>query len=325
MENRMRLHENKEMFRLAILAAADHFNIRDIFIEKDYWVTYVLKNLSQSKHKNQVVFKGGTSLSKAYRIINRFSEDIDLAIIAADGFTGNAIKKLIKEVEDHTTKGLTEIVDDATSKGSKFRKTVFEYPRIIHSNDFGQAKDKLLVEINSFANPHPYSEMPIQSIIADFFVQTGKKNMVDDNELNSFNINVLGLERTFTEKILSLVRASYAENPMEELNERVRHIYDLHYILSKATIRKFIADEGFKEMIKQVLADDEKNSQFQGDWTKKSLHEALIFADWKNVWKELQGVYQNQFRSLTFAELPDNTAINKSMNIIIKAIGIGRG
>lgn len=316
----MKLHGNTELFRQAILSTAEHFNIRDIFIEKDYWVTYVLKNLSQSKHKDKVVFKGGTSLSKAYRIINRFSEDIDLAIIGADEFSGSAIKKLIKEVEDHTTKGLTEIVDDATSKGSKFRKTVFEYPRIIDGNNFGQAKDKLLVEINSFANPHPYSEMPIQSIIADFLVQTDKKSVVDANGLNAFNINVLGLERTFTEKILSLVRASYTENPMKELSDRVRHIYDLHFIVNKASTKEFIASKAFHKTIKEVLADDEKNSQFQGEWTKKPLKEALVFADWKNVWEQLQNVYQNQFKSLVFNELPDEEAINKSMKTIIGAI-----
>lgn len=321
MENRMKLHENKEIFRQAILSTAAHFKIAPVFIEKDYWVTYVLKNLSQSKHKDKVVFKGGTSLSKAYRVINRFSEDIDLAIIGADEFSGNVIKKLIKEVQDETTKGLTEIIiADITSKGSKFRKTVFEYPRIILDTNFGQATDKLLVEINSFANPHPYSEMSIQSIIADFLVQTDKKNVVDDNELNVFNINVLGLERTFTEKILSLVRASYAENPMKELSDRVRHIYDLHFIVNKESMKEFIASKAFHKTIKEVLADDEKNSQFQGEWTKKPLNEALIFADWQNVWERLQNVYQNQFKSLVFDELPNEEAINKSMNIIIRAI-----
>ncbi len=319
----MKLHKNKEAFEQTIEATSKHFKIADVFIEKDYWVTYVLKNLSQSKHKDRVVFKGGTSLSKAYRIINRFSEDIDLAIIAADEFTGNAIKKLIKEVEDETTKGLTEItMNGVTSKGSKFRKTVFEYPKIIDGGNFGQANDKLLVEINSFANPHPYTEMPIQSIIADFWVQTDKKSLVDTNGLNSFNINVLGLERTFTEKVLSLVRASYAENPIEELSKRVRHIYDLHFIVNKTSMKPFITGKGFQDMIQNVLADDEKNSQFQGEWTKKPLNESLIFADWESVWEELQHIYQNEFKSLVFDELPNNTAISKSMNSIIKAIQV---
>ena len=95
----MKLHRDKEVFTQAILSTAEYFNIQEVFVEKDYWVTYVLKNLSQSKYKGTVVFKGGTSLSKAYRLINRFSEDIDLAIIQSKGASGNAIKNLIKSVE----------------------------------------------------------------------------------------------------------------------------------------------------------------------------------------------------------------------------------
>lgn len=174
----MKLHQNKEIFTQAIVTTAEYFKINDVLVEKDYWVTYVLKNLSVSKLKNKAVFKGGTSLSKAHKLINRFSEDIDLAVILTGEETGGAIKNLIKEIESEITKGLTEsVVEGTTSKGSKFRKTVFEYPRIIDGNNFGQATDKLLVEINSFATPHPYQEMTIQSMIADFLIQTKKKKL----------------------------------------------------------------------------------------------------------------------------------------------------
>ncbi len=317
----MKLHLNKESFEQAITTTAEHFNILEVFVEKDYWVTHVLKNLSQSKFKDKVVFKGGTSLSKAYHIINRFSEDIDLAIIAPEAASGGAIKKMIKEVEVETTKGLTEIeVNGITSKGSKYRKTVFEYPRIVRSNNFGQANDKLLLEINSFADPHPFHEMPIQSMIGEFLIQTDRKEVVEANELHPFNINVLGLERTLAEKILSLVRAGYAENPMNELAARVRHLYDLHFIVKNENMHTFIAGKDFAKIIKNVLADDERNSQFQGDWTKKPLRESMVFADWEKVWGELQNVYHNQFKSLVFDKLPESNEINDSILIIRKAI-----
>ncbi len=72
----MTLHQDKELFREAIEAAAGHFQLRPVFVEKDYWVTYVLRNLALSPYFNTVVFKGGTSLSKAYQCIDRFSEDV---------------------------------------------------------------------------------------------------------------------------------------------------------------------------------------------------------------------------------------------------------
>jgi hypothetical protein len=54
----MNLHTNREQFSDAIVATAQQMNISEVLIEKDYWVTYVLKRLSESGYNNQVVFKG---------------------------------------------------------------------------------------------------------------------------------------------------------------------------------------------------------------------------------------------------------------------------
>lgn len=93
----MTLHENKELFSDAIIAASrpiaeGGLGIKDIFIEKDYWITRSLKLLSQVNTSQHAVFKGGTSLSKVYGIGARFSEDIDIAILDTDTFTGNQPK-----------------------------------------------------------------------------------------------------------------------------------------------------------------------------------------------------------------------------------------
>jgi predicted nucleotidyltransferase component of viral defense system len=94
----MILHKNEELFKELILATAQELGLPSLYIEKDYWVTYILKSLSKSEYNNRVIFKGGTALSKADKIIERFSEDIDLAIIT-QGLGSNQIKKLIKKVE----------------------------------------------------------------------------------------------------------------------------------------------------------------------------------------------------------------------------------
>ena len=72
------LHENKEEFTNAVNLASEYFHILPIIVEKDYYVTMILRELS--KHLDFVVFKGGTSLSKCYKAIKRFSEDIDITI-----------------------------------------------------------------------------------------------------------------------------------------------------------------------------------------------------------------------------------------------------
>lgn len=61
----MKLHENRDVFTEIIEITADEIGLPEIYIEKDYWVTLALNNLYLSRYANQVVFKGGTSLSKA--------------------------------------------------------------------------------------------------------------------------------------------------------------------------------------------------------------------------------------------------------------------
>ena len=81
----MRLHENQQLFADAIEAAArpvqdGGLGIKSIFIEKDYWICRSLSLMAAGDKDNRAIFKGGTSLTKAYGIGARFSEDIDVAI-----------------------------------------------------------------------------------------------------------------------------------------------------------------------------------------------------------------------------------------------------
>ena len=73
---------NEIVDRLAMLqqTEAGHPGVNQVAIEKDWWVTVTLKALFQTDCRDSLIFKGGTSLSKGFNIIERFSEDIDLAI-----------------------------------------------------------------------------------------------------------------------------------------------------------------------------------------------------------------------------------------------------
>ena len=104
----MNLHTDAKLFNQTIRAASQHAGIREAFIEKDYWITLALFQLAQGKYANQMVFKGGTSLSKGYGLINRFSEDVDIAVIEGQSRSGNEVKTIIRAVEKEMTAGLTE-------------------------------------------------------------------------------------------------------------------------------------------------------------------------------------------------------------------------
>ena len=73
MENRMKLDQQQELLVDAIRATSEYYHIAPIYIEKDYWISKILQQLSRSCYAENTVFKGGTSLSKGYGLISRFS------------------------------------------------------------------------------------------------------------------------------------------------------------------------------------------------------------------------------------------------------------
>lgn len=93
----MKLHTDQQLFKDAINFASrpatdGGLGISPLFIEKDYWVSRSLKLMAEHDKDGRAVFKGGTSLSKAYGIGARFSEDIDVAISDAWTLSGNQLK-----------------------------------------------------------------------------------------------------------------------------------------------------------------------------------------------------------------------------------------
>lgn len=306
----MNIHESDD-FKDAIIATAKYFNMRQVVIEKDYWVTYILKNLSQSEFRNTVVFKGGTSLSKAFNVINRFSEDIDLAIISPEGYSGNKLKVLLKEISETLSSGLIPIASHPKEKKlGKLRATVYEYPKVMGEKDFGVVKDYLLLEINCFTNPIPHINVAIQSYIAAFLASSGNNELIHDYNLASFEIRVLSLERTFFEKVMSLNRLSY--EGIKSLQEKIRHFYDIYKLLHYEQLSgKILMRENFK-IIEAVLHDDNENNTMRGAWQGHELTQSPLFVKLEEIWKELAPIYKRELSELCWTDdLPDPNEILK--------------
>lgn len=205
----MKLHENRQLFHDAILAASQPkedggLGIKSVFIEKDYWICRSLSLMVKGDAGHMAVFKGGTSLTKTYGIGARFSEDIDIAIAEAWTLSGNQLKNLIRRTSKNMTMGLQEIViPGATSKGSHYHKAYYTYPQSVETVQAGAIKSgQLLVEINSFANPYPVRQCSIQSFLTEFLIKSGNILLVEEYDMQPFIIPVLDKRRTLTEKLV---------------------------------------------------------------------------------------------------------------------------
>ena len=313
----MKLHNNIKFFTETIRAASEHLEIKEEFVEKDYWITLVLNQLSKSKYADITVFKGGTSLSKGFGLIDRFSEDVDLAIIDAETLSGNKIKEIIRAVEKEATQGLEEInTEGVTSKGSRFRRSLFTYKSIDSKNK----NNKLIVEVNSFANPFPYEKMPVKSMAFDFLMEANNAAYIEEYDLQPFEINILRKEQTLIEKLVSLVRFSFADNEVESISGKIRHFYDLHFLKNDEQCSGFIESDEFKKQFDELLKHDKEIFDEPEGWNTKNLIDSPLVKDFNDIWGEIKTKYEQELSALAYRAIPDEKVVARSFIEIMNLI-----
>ncbi len=312
----MRLHENKTLFRQAVSATVAQLNIPEIFIEKDYWVTYALHAIFHDPIGEETVFKGGTALSKCFGLIERFSGDIDLVVKRREGETDNQLKRKIKRIGQVVIPTLPEFeVEGLTRKMGMNRKTAHEYPQLF-AGRFGQARNVIVVEATWYGYSEPYSSHPLSSYIYDMMNKQGQKEMIKEFGLLPFQVNVLQVNRTLCEKIMSLVRFCYTETPIDDLKMKIRHIYDLHKMLSDQEISSFFDSDEFTALLLKVARDDVESFKNNNDWLAHHPAEALLFHDVEECWSSLKTTYTDDFSGLVYGALPDEVLIINTLTRI---------
>ena len=198
--------------------------------------------------------------------------------------------------------------DAATSRGSRFRRTVHQYESVLGSPPFAQVRHgQILVEVNAFAHPHPSQWLSVQSYVGQFLKTRSEHALVAEHGLEPFEGQVLSLERTLTEKVLALVRAGYQPDALGELRAKIRHVYDLYHLLEQESLQGFFDGAGFDTLVE---ADDARNNEFQGDWAKKPLAESALFAGPTQLWPEMQTTYRTDFRAMVCGTmLPEDAVV----------------
>lgn len=232
----MKLHEFPEEFHDLISIVSREKHILESAVERDYYIVMMLQNLAKSEYADKCVFKGGTSLSKCYPdSIERFSEDIDLTFLGME--CGNKeCDRTIKKIESLMTLGAeTEKIPEERSNRSK---SMYVW--------HGNKSNRIKLEIGSTVRPDPYSRRQIKSYIQEYLESNGFDEDVRRFELNTVELNVLNIERTFIDKIMAVKRHAYCGT----LNEKVRHIYDVVRLYNMPEIKAFLEN---KDELKRLI------------------------------------------------------------------------
>lgn len=241
----MRLHDYQSEFRNLISLTAEKLQIPESAVERDYYIVLLLQRLEKSEYADKCVFKGGTSLSKCYPgSIERFSEDIDLTFLGMD-LSDNICEKNIKRIEK------------IMSLGAKTHKVIEErYPRSKSMYVwFNNERNKIKLEIGSSVRPDPYSKKTFKSYIHEFLEELKEDEDIKKYNLVPVTLNVLNIERTFIDKVMSVKRHAICGN----LDKKVRHIYDVVRLFRMNEIKIFLQN---KEELKRIIQVTKKTDSY---------------------------------------------------------------
>jgi len=230
-------------------------------VEKDWWVTQALTIIFEMEAGQHLVFKGGTSLSKAWKLIQRFSEDVDLAIDRTFlGFEGDLSKnqrtKLRKAAGTYTTepfyqelkarflkKGFHDVrfeVVDAEDSDQDPRVILIHYPNIIETPDY--ILPRVQIEVGCRSLREPYTVKRFGSLVDEIYEGRAFTSPLID-------IPTVDPERTFLEKLFLLHEEFHRPLEKMRVDRLSRHLYDVYQLTNSEIARQAINDQNLYETI----------------------------------------------------------------------------
>lgn len=293
----MKLHRDKYSFLNIIGLIHSVTGIREDILEKDYYVTLLLKELSEKQETLPAYFKGGTALYKAQKSIRRFSEDIDLTI-CIDNCSGSQAKK---RLETATKKYISlprtsrkELEDDR--KGSI--TAVYDYMPLVtvDTDDPLQRFGYVKVEGTSFTVSEPFSTLEIEPVIYTYATEEQRSILREQFEVMPFPIKTIRLERIFADKIFAA--EFYYERGM--YFDVAKHIYDVSVMLDLQPIQDMLGNTGlFLEMSEYKRLEETRRTG--SDLADRKFPDFKIFYDISDN-TALKDAYQNMQKNYVFSE-----------------------
>ncbi len=251
------VRESDEVRRRMLQEAQTRTGLSPASVEKDFWVCLTLRELfSLPEWGEHLVFKGGTSLSKAWKLIERFSEDIDVVIerdflgYAGDSLSQKQIKKLVKKCSGRIQQDLRPALEarfgrvlrsgmkwslvPASEQEDKDQQTLlFQYPTCF-LDAARYVRPAVKIELGARSDAEPSEIKPIQSYLAELF-----PDRLGPNEIR---VRTVVPRRTFWEKAM-LLHEEILRPPEKKRNPRLsRHYYDLYCLIRRGEGARAAAD-----------------------------------------------------------------------------------
>ena len=296
-------------------------------IEKDFWVTAVLQLVFSLPISQHLIFKGGTSLSKGWKLIERFSEDIDLAIdpvflgLSESDITKRKIKKLRKASSLFVIDTLTPMICEklqqqgldsfitVNAQANGYGDNTYPEPRQVYlhyksvfNDDLKYLRPDIVLEIGARSLIEPYEPIKVQSII-------GENVLIMPLEDSDVYTSVPA--KTFLEKVFLLHELFSIANNGIGAERKSRHLYDLYSMMNKDFAWKAIKDDVLWESIRhhREIYTSVKNVDYTPDVKKRI--QIVPREDILDIWRY---DYEVMMESMIYGEKPSFEELLKSIS-----------
>lgn len=314
---------------------ATQLGMKPFAVEKDWWVSRTLEIIFQMPIAEHLVFKGGTSLSKAWKLINRFSEDIDLAIDKEffEGYQGEISKtqigKLRKVAGAYTTgtffeelkqafedKGFTElnfVVIEAKDSDQDPRVLEIYYPNVIKP-DTEYLLPRVQIEVSCRSLREPFSVQTFGALVDEFYA--GK-----DFAEPLFEVPTVNAERTFLEKLFLLHEEFHRPADKMRVNRLSRHLYDVFHLTQAGVAARALSDKDLYETIVahryRFARVGEVDYNLHHPQTLNPIPPKEVIADWEADYAKMKDDMIYEENKPSFKDLIDNIEdLRKQLQVV---------
>ncbi len=305
--------------RNAYIQIAEKTGMNAFAVEKDWWVVQTLRIIFEMDVAQHLVFKGGTSLSKAWNLIQRFSEDVDLSIDREFfGFKGVLSKnqrtnlrrasstyitkrffdELKNRLAEKEVSGLRCVLIPAKSSDQDPRIIDIYYPHVIEATAYQQPK--VQIEIGSRSLREPYTIRTFTSLVDEEYAD---RNFVQQ----PIKVPSVNPERTFLEKLFLLHEEFHKTQENIRVDRLSRHLYDVYHLAKSEFADKALNNKLLYESIVehryQFTKIGDVNYNTHNPKTIDFIPIPDVFEAWKGDYRTMQELMIYETNAPTFDEL----------------------
>ena len=275
----MDLHADRDAFETLLLSLSERSTIRADILEKDYYVTLFLAELSSNEAAQYTFFKGGTALYKALGVIQRFSEDLDLTVEVSDCASRSAASKRLDNATKFLSLRRNKSAADRHSESGITRMYAYDSVVAAAGEDELQRFESVKVEATSFTISEPHEPLQIEPVLYTLATESEREIFSRRYAVNPLRVETILIERIFIDKVFA-AQFYLSQNRMFDA---AKHLYDVAVLCNQPKIEDLLSRSDVVSQLIGLVRTENQHRHGAGQTNESILGFDYFQSGWTNA------------------------------------------